>query len=88
MNDDLPNSDVADQFHDDLLVKRLTNSDNTGFSNGLEKRTSLDRDRNRLLGGFFYSLVSTAIKLDSPPVGFENTQLMRYVSNRRLPLAA
>jgi hypothetical protein len=37
MSDDLSNSDVADQFHDDLLVKRLTGGDNTGFSNDLEK---------------------------------------------------
>src|SRR5438445_11936657 len=29
-------------FHDDLLVKRLTNN-NAGFSNELEKRTSLDK---------------------------------------------
>jgi hypothetical protein len=33
MSDDLPNSDVADKLHDDLLVNRLTDSDNTGFSN-------------------------------------------------------
>ena len=37
MSDDLPISAVADQLHDDLLVKRLTDSDNTGFSNDLEK---------------------------------------------------
>jgi len=36
MNDDLPNSDVAEQLHDDLLVKRLTDTDNTEFSNDLE----------------------------------------------------
>jgi len=37
MSDDLPNSDVGDQLHDDLFVKRLTDSDNTEFSNDLEK---------------------------------------------------
>jgi hypothetical protein len=42
MSDDLPISDVADQLHDDLLVKRLTDSDNTGFSNDLENGTSVD----------------------------------------------
>jgi len=42
MSDDLPNSDVADQLHDDLLVKRLTDSDNTGFWNDLEKGASVD----------------------------------------------
>jgi hypothetical protein len=42
MSDDLPNSDVADQLHDDLFVKRLTDSDNTEFSNDLEKRVSVD----------------------------------------------
>ena len=41
MSDDLPNSDVADQLHDDLLVKWLTDSNNTGFSNNLEKGTSV-----------------------------------------------
>src|SRR5438094_7008392 len=42
MSDDLPISDFADQLHDDLLVKRLTDSDNTGFSNDLEKGASVD----------------------------------------------
>ena len=42
MSDDLPNSDVADQLDDDLFVKRLTDSDNTEFSNDLEKRVSVD----------------------------------------------
>ena len=42
MNDDLPISDVADQLHDDLLMKRLTDGDNTGFSNDLEKGASVD----------------------------------------------
>jgi hypothetical protein len=41
MSDDLPNSDVADQLHDDLLVKWLTDSNNTGFSINLEKGTSV-----------------------------------------------
>ena len=40
MSDDLPNSDVADQRHYDRLLKRITDSDNTGFSNGLEKRSA------------------------------------------------
>src|SRR5215510_16387273 len=42
MSDDLPNSDVGDQLHDDLFVKRLTDSDNTEFSNDLEKGASMD----------------------------------------------
>jgi hypothetical protein len=42
MSDDLPNSDVADQLHDDLFVKRLTDSGNTEFANDLEKRVSVD----------------------------------------------
>jgi len=31
----------ADQLHYDLLVKRLIDSDNTGFSNDLEKGASV-----------------------------------------------
>jgi hypothetical protein len=31
----------ADQLHDDLLVKWLTDSNNTEFSNNLEKGTSV-----------------------------------------------
>jgi hypothetical protein len=42
MSDDLPNSDVADQLHYDLLVKRLTGGDNTEFSNDLEKGASVE----------------------------------------------
>jgi len=42
MSDDLPHSDVADQLHDDLLLKPLTDSDNTGFSNHIEKGASVD----------------------------------------------
>lgn len=42
MCDDLPNSDVADQLHDDLLMKRPTDGDNTGFSHDLEKGASAD----------------------------------------------
>ena len=42
MSDDLPNSDVADQLHYDLLVKRLTGGDNTEFSNDLENGASVD----------------------------------------------
>src|SRR5438034_2940643 len=57
MSDDLPISDFADQLHDDLLVKRLTDIDNTGYSNDLEKGASVTRWRKPPLGGFFYSLV-------------------------------
>jgi hypothetical protein len=42
MSNDVPNSDVADQLHYDLLVKRLTGGDNTEFSNDLEKGASVD----------------------------------------------
>jgi muramidase (phage lysozyme) len=42
MSGDLPNFDVADQLHDDLLVKWLTDSNNTGFANNLEAGTSVD----------------------------------------------
>ena len=42
MSDDLPNSDVGDQLHDDLFVKRLTDSGNTESANDLEKRVSVD----------------------------------------------
>jgi len=42
MSDDLPNSDVVDHLHNDLLVKWLTDGDSTGFSNDLEKETSAD----------------------------------------------
>ena len=42
MSDDLPNSEVVDQFHNDLLVERLTDGDSTGFSNDLEKGASVD----------------------------------------------
>jgi len=43
MSDDLSNSEVVDQFHDDLLVERLTGSDSTGFSNDLEKGATFDK---------------------------------------------
>jgi hypothetical protein len=42
MSNDVPNSDVADQLHYDLLVKPLTGGDNTEFSNNLEKEASVD----------------------------------------------
>src|SRR5262245_40945770 len=42
MRDDLPNSDVAGQLHDDLLVTWFTNSDNVGFSNDLGKGPSVN----------------------------------------------
>ena len=41
MSDDLPNSEVVDQFHNDLLVERLADNDSTGFSNDLEKEASV-----------------------------------------------
>jgi len=49
MSDDVPNFDVDDQLHYDLLVKRLTDNDNTEFSNDLEKRASV----NEVLGTAF-----------------------------------
>jgi hypothetical protein len=42
MSNDVPNSDVADQLHYDLLVKRLTGGDNTEFANDLRKGASMD----------------------------------------------
>ena len=43
MSDDLSNSEVVvDQFHNDLLVERLPDSDSMGFANDLEKDASLD----------------------------------------------
>jgi hypothetical protein len=42
MSDDVPNSDVDDQLHYDLLVKQLTDSDSTEFPNDLEKGASMD----------------------------------------------
>lgn len=42
MNDNFLNADFADQLHNDLLVKRLTDSVNTGSSNDLEKGLSVD----------------------------------------------
>jgi len=58
MSNDLPISDVADQLHDDLLVKRLTDGDNTGFSNDLEKGGRVDEVAKTASRRFFYSLVS------------------------------
>jgi len=42
MSNDLPNSEVFEQFHNDLLVERLTDSDGTGFRNDLEKGPSVN----------------------------------------------
>ena len=42
MRDDLPNSGVAGQLHDDLLVKGLTDSDDAEFSNDFGKGTSIN----------------------------------------------
>jgi hypothetical protein len=58
MSDDVPNSDVVDQLHYDLFVKRLTGGDNTGFSNDLEKGASGDGVSKTVSRRFFYSLVS------------------------------
>ena len=53
MDDDLPNSDVADQLHDNVLVERLTDSDNIGFSNDLEKGANVDEvPKTAATGGF------------------------------------
>ena len=57
MSDDLPISDVADQLHDDLLMKPLTDSDNTGFSNDLEKGASVDEVPKTASRRVFYRLV-------------------------------
>jgi hypothetical protein len=42
MNDEFPNSEDVDQFHHDLLVERLTDSDSTEFSNDLERGATFD----------------------------------------------
>jgi hypothetical protein len=42
MSDDVPNSDVDDQLHYDLLLKRFTDRDSTEFPNDLEKGASMD----------------------------------------------
>jgi hypothetical protein len=42
MSDDLRKSEVADPFHNGLLVEPLTDSNSTGFSNDLEKGASVD----------------------------------------------
>jgi hypothetical protein len=42
MSDDLLNSEVVDQFHNDLLVERLTDSDGTEISNDIEKRATFE----------------------------------------------
>jgi hypothetical protein len=46
MSDDIPNSEVVDQFHNDLLVERLAGSDSTGILNDLVVRASLDEVPN------------------------------------------
>jgi hypothetical protein len=53
MNDDLPNSDVAAQLHDDLLVKRLTYSDSSEFSNDLAKGANVDGVSKTVSGKVF-----------------------------------
>src|SRR5262245_53211366 len=58
MRDDLPNSDVAGQLHDDLFVTWFTDSDNVGFANDLEKGPSVNELSKTPLGGFFYRLVA------------------------------
>ena len=42
MSNDLSNSEVFEHFHNDLLVERLTDSNNTGFANNLETGMSVD----------------------------------------------
>src|SRR5216110_2678714 len=81
MSDDLPISDFADQLHDDLLVKRLTDSDNTGFSNDLEKEASVEEVPKTASGGFFYSLVSLLRK-----GGTEMFEKGRFVEDCRAAL--
>ncbi len=63
MSDDLPNSEVVDQFHDDLLVERLTDCDSTGFLNNLEKGVSFDEVPKTASRGFFYSLVRSLMEI-------------------------
>jgi hypothetical protein len=53
MSDDVPNFDVDDQLHYDLLVKRLTDSDSTEFSNDLEKGASMDKVLKAAFGKVF-----------------------------------
>ena len=53
MSNDVPNSDVADQLHYDLLVKRLTGGDNTEFSNDLEKGAGVDEVSKTVSGRVF-----------------------------------
>jgi len=66
MSDDLPISDFADQLHDDLLVKRLTDSDDTGSSNDLEKGASVDEVPQTVSGELLYSLVRHPYYLPPP----------------------
>jgi len=54
MNDDLPNSDVADQLYDDLLVKLLTYSDSSEFSNDLAKGANVDEASKTVSGKLFF----------------------------------
>jgi hypothetical protein len=42
MSDDLRNSAVADQLHDDSLVKWFTDSNDTGYSTDLGKGASVE----------------------------------------------
>jgi len=42
MSDDLPNFEVIDHLHNDLLAERVTDSDNRRFSKDLEKVASAD----------------------------------------------
>jgi hypothetical protein len=57
MSNDFLNSDVADYLHGDLLVERLTDSDNLRVQGDLEKEGVFTRSRKPSLRGFFYSLV-------------------------------
>ena len=53
MSDGLPNFEVVDQFHNDLLVERLLDNDSTGFSNNLEKGASVDEVSKTASGRVF-----------------------------------
>ena len=58
MSDDIPNSEVVDQFHNDLPAERLAGGDSTGMSNDLVRRASLDEVPNTVSSRIFHSFVS------------------------------
>jgi len=53
MSDDRRNSEVVDQFHNDLLGERLTDSDSTGFLVDLEKGATFDEVSKTASRGLF-----------------------------------